>query len=135
MNSSKSERVFWPSVEIVESHHSVSKGFSGRGDIEFHGPFEFGGKWAGIIHSKDIHSHLLFLPSSEFSGSATAAKITVEGVLMDVEIKANVFHAKAGAKVYGRIQAETLIVEDGAVIQGRFVGSHEKKRRDLESHV
>ncbi len=119
---SKSEKVFWPAVEVVESHHRVSKGFAGRGDIEFVGPFEFGGKWSGTLTSKDPHSHLIFLKSAEFSGSLMAEKITVEGQLNDVEIRAKIFHAKAGSQVLGRIHAEVIVVDEGAIIQGRFVG-------------
>ena len=133
--SSKSEKVFWPSLEMVKSHHSISQGFLGRGDVEFQGPFEFGGKWSGMFFSKDVHSHLIFLPTSEFSGTRVSERITVEGLLTDVEIKAAVFHAKAGARVYGRIQADTLIIEEGAVIQGRFIGKHEKKKRPADSQV
>jgi cytoskeletal protein CcmA (bactofilin family) len=126
---SKSERVFWPTVEVIESHHSVNQGFQGRGDIEFTGPFEFGGKWSGVFRSKDPNSHIVFTGSAEFSGSIVADRVTVEGTLNDVEVQAKIFHAKPGAKVFGRIQAERYRVDEGAMIQGRFVTSAAKNKK------
>ncbi len=126
MRVSKSEKVFWPAIEVVESHHRLTQGFSGRGDIEFFGPFEFGGKWSGSIVSNEPHSHLIFLETAEFSGSLRAEKITVEGQLTDVDIRAKVFHAKSGSRVMGRIHADVFIVDEGALIQGRFIGQSPK---------
>ncbi len=124
---SKSERVFWPSVEVVENHHSVTQGFQGRGDIEFSGPFEFGGKWSGVIRSSEKNSHVLLAETAQFSGTIQADRVTVLGLLTDVDIKAQYFHAKAGARIFGRIQAENIRVDEGAVIQGRFVSKDRRK--------
>ena len=126
MSLDKSETLYWPQVDLVRNPHQVSAGFRGRGDLEFSGTLVFGGQWSGSIQAKEPGSHLHILPSAQIVGQIRAERVTCEGSLNDVDLETELFFAKKGARVLGRVRAEKIVIEEGALVEGRIV-SHLKK--------
>ena len=122
------DQVFWDSLEILDNQHWIASSFKGRGDFEFSGNFRFSGSWNGTMTSRDEDSHLFVRSGATVMGKLKANRVSVEGLLLDVDVEANVFHALAGAKIVGRVQAKKIIVDEGAVIEGRVVSTEPRKR-------
>jgi cytoskeletal protein CcmA (bactofilin family) len=110
----------WESLEALEGQHWVTSSFKGRGDLEFSGQLRFSGEWTGTVHSGPDDSALFVLSGAIICGRIRVDEITVAGTLQDVDVEVRVFRALKGARVFGRVRAEVLLVEDGALVQGEI---------------
>jgi cytoskeletal protein CcmA (bactofilin family) len=116
---------FWDSFEVLDSQHWVSRGFEGRGDLRFEGNLRFRGRWLGLIEGSSSDSHLFVMKGARIQGQIRCHRVTVEGDLQDADIVADTFHALSGAHVTGRIRAQNLSIDEGAVVEGRVVSRHQ----------
>ncbi|MBS1983354.1 MAG: polymer-forming cytoskeletal protein [Bdellovibrionales bacterium] len=112
---------FWQSLEILDGHHWISHDFKGRGDFEFSGNLRLSGEWRGTIHSSAAGAQLHVLKSAVVAGVIRVDRLSVEGHLDDIDIEVEWLRIMPGARVSGRIRAKTLIVDEGALLQGRIV--------------
>ena len=117
---------FFDTLEVIENHHWMTRGFSGRGDLEFQGQLRFGGTWRGHISSNDPEAHLVVLKGAKIEGALHVAQISIEGQVEDGELRAKKVRLLEGARVRGRVLAESLVVEPGAVLEGRVQSLAEK---------
>jgi cytoskeletal protein CcmA (bactofilin family) len=111
---------FWGQLGVLEDQHWVSKTFKGRGELEFSGRLRFSGEWVGVITATDPGSHLFVHSDSKISGLVRVERISIEGRVEDADVEAEHCHILAGARVSGRLRAKHLVVEEGAMIQGRL---------------
>lgn len=114
------DQVFWDSLEVLEHQHWVASSFKGRGDLEFSGNLRFSGSWKGVIRAFVQESHLFVRSGAQIQGRIQAPQITIEGSLQDIEIFAERVRILAGAHIQGRVTARTIIVEEGAIVEGRI---------------
>jgi len=114
------ENIFWDSLEVLEHQHWVASSFKGRGDLEFSGNLRFSGTWKGVIRAFVHDSHLFVRGGAQIQGRIQAPQVTIEGSLQDIEIFAERVRILAGAHIQGRVTAKVIIVEEGAVVEGRI---------------
>jgi cytoskeletal protein CcmA (bactofilin family) len=112
---------FWNSLETLEGQHWISHGFRGRGELQFAGCLRISGEWTGRIRSQESGAQLHVMGTGVVSGALRMERLSVEGQLKDVDVEVKWMRVRAGARVYGRIKAETLIVDEGAIVEGRIV--------------
>src|SRR5687768_17022478 len=112
---------FWDSLEILDKQHWVAQSFRGRGDLEFSGSLRFNGQWRGTINSLDEDGHLYVMREAQIFGRLKVARLSVEGSLLDVDIEAQSFRALKGSRIVGKVRAEKIIIEEGAIIEGRLI--------------
>ncbi len=108
----------WENLEVLENQNWISDGFSGRGHFEFSGQLRFSGSWVGSVESSDPEACLYVLKGASIQGKIRAARVVVEGELKDIDLKTKSFEAHAGASVLGRVSAENLFIEEGAIVEG-----------------
>jgi cytoskeletal protein CcmA (bactofilin family) len=124
------ESIFWESLEILEDQHWISASFRGRGDFTFAGNFRFSGQWQGAMFSETPESHLYVRSGAQISGHVSVARVSVEGQMIDVDVEAEIFHALRGARVVGRVNAKKIIVDEGAIVEGRMVSAVPEDRKN-----
>ncbi|NCN41555.1 polymer-forming cytoskeletal protein [bacterium] len=108
----------WENLEVLENQNWISDQFSGRGHFEFRGQLRFSGDWTGSIRSDDPGACIFILKGASIKGSIHVARVVVEGKLSDVEVQTRSFEAHHGATVIGRVYAENLLIDEGAIVQG-----------------
>ena len=116
---------FWKQLEPAMIQSSISETFSGVGEFRFSGRLRFAGSWTGRIVSEGTESFLQILPEARISGQLEVDQISIEGHMDDVLIVARRVVVLPGARVVGSIQAKTLIVSEGAILQGRIISAPE----------
>lgn len=121
------ETIFWDSLRVLENQHWITDSFKGRGDIEFSGNLRFSGEWTGSILSKSEDAHLYVMSDAVLLGKIKVPYLSVEGILKDVDVEAKVFRALKGARIVGSVRAEQVIIEEGALIEGRLVSKLPKR--------
>jgi len=114
----------WDSFQGLEGQHWISAKFDGRGDLKFSGHLRFAGRWVGTLVSDDPKARLFILDSAVVSGRIRVEHLSVAGVLQDVDVRSRIFRVLKGSKIFGRIVAEKIIVEEGAIVQGDLICSH-----------
>ncbi len=110
----------WKDLELLKEQHWISNDFRGRGDLEFRGIMRFAGSWTGSLRSTDPEAKLFILDGARVEGRIEVAHVIVAGTLSDVVLEARSFEAVRTAKVHGRIRAEALKIEEGALIEGEL---------------
>jgi len=110
---------FFENFEILKDQHWIMESFRGRGNLEFRGQFRFSGEWTGSIRSEE-KSHLYLMREARVKGTIECDELTVEGSILDADVKARNVRLLPGAKVIGRVQAERISVEPGAILEGRL---------------
>lgn len=118
------EKDFWQELEVLDKQHWMSDSMEGKGDLSFSGNLRISGTWDGTLTGKDESSYLHLLKNSKMSGRLKAFKIQVEGQCENCRIEAKVLLIKAGARITGEIRADTVSVEEGAIVEARFTPSH-----------
>lgn len=118
---------FWDSLEVIEDQHWITQSFQGRGDMNFSGNLRFSGQWTGLVQSSGEEAHLYVMSEGKIKGQIKVKRLSVEGELEDVQIEAEVFRALPGARVRGQITAQILVVEEGAIVEGRIVSAPAKQ--------
>jgi cytoskeletal protein CcmA (bactofilin family) len=114
----------WTSLQSLEGQHWISAQFQGRGDLKFSGHLRFAGNWVGTFVSEDPNARLFILDSAVVSGRIRVDQVSVAGVLQDIDVKTKIFRVLKGSKIFGRVVAEKIIVEEGALVQGDLICSH-----------
>ncbi len=120
METSK-ENVFWDSLKVLDNQHWITESFRGRGDIEFSGNLRFSGTWVGNISGASPEAHLYVMGDAHLKGKIRVGYLSVEGNLDDIDVEAENFRALKGSKIYGRVRAKNMIIEEGAIVEGRIV--------------
>ncbi|MEO5667212.1 MAG: polymer-forming cytoskeletal protein [Bdellovibrionota bacterium] len=110
----------WKDLELLNEQHWISSDFQGRGEFEFRGIMRFSGTWIGSIRSSDPEAQLFILDGARIEGSINVAHVIVAGTLSDVVLNAKSFEAVRTAKVMGRIRANSLKIEEGAILEGEL---------------
>lgn len=108
----------WEDLEVLKDQNWISDEFVGRGHFSFSGQLRFSGDWTGSIESSDPEACLYILKGASVKGTIVANRVVVEGELGDIDLKAKSFEAHKGAVVLGRVCAENLFIEEGAIVQG-----------------
>lgn len=119
------DQIFWESLKVLDNQHWITDSFKGRGDIEFGGNLRFSGQWTGSIQSTHPEAHLYVMKDAKFRGHIRVPTLSVEGSLEDVEVDAEYFRALPGSRIFGKVRAQNILIEEGALIEGRVVA--EKK--------
>jgi cytoskeletal protein CcmA (bactofilin family) len=88
--------------------------------LEFSGNLRFSGSWKGVIRAFVQDSHLFVRGGAQIQGRIQAPQITIEGSLQDIEIFAERVRILAGAHIQGRVTARAIILEEGAIVEGRI---------------
>jgi cytoskeletal protein CcmA (bactofilin family) len=114
------ESLFWDSLEILEHQHWLASSFRGRGDLEFSGHLRFSGSWKGSVRARSADAHLFVRAGAKIFGRIQSPMVTIEGELDDIEIIAENIRVLSGAKVFGKLTARNMIVDEGAILQGRI---------------
>lgn len=114
------ESPFFRNLEVLEDHHWVTRRLKGRGELEFAGHFRFGGEWTGSLRSREPGATLVVLAGARVRGTIEAEEVLVEGEVQDADIRAHSVRVLPGARVQGRVQAAKLVVEPGALLEGRI---------------
>ncbi len=112
---------FWDSLEVIENQHWITQSFEGRGDMSFSGNLRFSGRWTGNVSSSGEEAHLYVMGEGKIRGHIQVKRLSVEGELEDVNVEVDIFRALPGARVRGQITAKILVVEEGAIVEGRIV--------------
>ncbi len=123
MSVSESSPAFWQSLEILDNQHWVSASFNGSGHFEFLGSLRFAGKWRGTISSTSPDAHLFVRAGANVMGRLKVARLSVEGELQDVDVEVDEFHALPGSRIFGKVKAKKVIIDEGAIIEGRVVSA------------
>jgi cytoskeletal protein CcmA (bactofilin family) len=110
----------WKDFELLNEQHWIAADYRGRGEMEFRGQLRFSGAWTGSIRSDDPEACLFVLKGARIEGLIEVASVIVGGELLDVHLKAHSFEALAGSRVSGRVRAERLRVEEGAIVEGEL---------------
>jgi cytoskeletal protein CcmA (bactofilin family) len=118
--------VFWESLSILDDQHWAARSFKGRGDLEFSGCLRFSGEWKGSVRSTATGAHLYVLSGARLSGSIAVEKLTVEGQLQDADVQVDFLRAVKGCRINGRVRARSMVIEEGAIIEGRLVSEAAK---------
>ncbi len=113
----------WDSFQGLEGQHWISSQFEGRGDLQFSGHLRFAGRWVGTLVSTDPKARLFILDSAIVSGKVRVDQLSVAGILQDVDVRARIFRVLRGSKIFGRVVAEKIIVEEGALVQADLICS------------
>ena len=116
----------WEEFSALAEQNWITQSVRGRGDLRFDGCLRFAGHWTGSIFSEDPNAHVYLLKGARIVGSIRATNVTIEGTLEDGVIEAKNLYAKSGAKIFGQVKVENLILDEGSVIEGRV--SHTKPR-------
>ncbi len=85
------------------------------GDLHFKDTFRVDGRLEGSIHSE---GNLVIGESGEIEGEIHVARVFVAGVLRGTVRGAQRVEIGATGKIYGNIETQTLVVEDGATFEG-----------------
>ena len=110
----------WDDLKVLGEQHWVTQSFKGQGDLTFEGTLRFSGSWKGSIRSENAESHLFLLAGSVISGRIHVPYLTVEGNLEDVHVEVEWLRVLPGGKVFGNVKAGKIILEEGALVQGRI---------------
>lgn len=113
------ESPFFRNLEVLEDQHWITRRLKGRGELEFAGHLRFGGEWTGSMRSTEEGACLVVLPGARIRGTLEAQEILIEGLVEDADIRAESVRLLPGARVQGRVQAKRLVVEPGALLEGR----------------
>ena len=85
------------------------------GDLRFDDTFRVDGRFEGQIHSS---GRLVVGDSGEIEGEVHVAHIHVAGTIRGTVADAEKVEIAAGGKIYGELRTRSLIVADGAVLEG-----------------
>ena len=119
----ESEQKAWVIDQRFDSEHWISQGLKGRGELSFRGKLRFSGEWLGQISSDDPEAWLLVRSGATVRGTIRVSNVVIEGTLEDASIESSFVHVTSGAKVFGRIQADKIVCDSGALVQGRVVAA------------
>ena len=119
-SSNKQVLNIWDDLKVLGEQHWVTQSFKGQGDLTFEGTLRFSGSWKGSIRAEKPESHLFLLSGSTLSGRLNVPCLTVEGNLEDVHIEADWIRVLAGGRVFGNVKAKKIVLEEGAIVQGRI---------------
>ena len=110
----------WDDLKVLGEQHWVTQSFKGQGDLTFEGTLRFSGSWKGSIRSEGTDSHLFLLSGSVISGRINVPYLTVEGNLEDVFVDVDWLRVLPGGRVFGNVKAKKIVLEEGALVQGRI---------------
>lgn len=85
------------------------------GDLRFDDTFRVDGRFEGQIHSS---GRLVVGESGEIEGEVHVAHVHVAGTIRGTVADAEKVEIVAGGKIYGEIRTRSLIIADGAVLEG-----------------
>jgi len=106
-------------LDRLQDQHWLASSLKGQGDLSFKGTLRFSGEWRGEIKG-GVGSHLFVLQGAKIFGSIDVDKITVEGRLEDIQLKAKHIHVLAGSFISGKIQSEKIAIDDGAILEAQL---------------
>lgn len=121
-----SDAFFWDSLEILEGQHWISREFRGRGELEFSGSLRISGEWQGLVHARAKESQLHVMKSAVLTGTIRVERVSVEGHLKDIEVEADWIRVMPGARVSGRLRSKVIVIDEGALIEGRVFSSSKR---------
>ena len=85
------------------------------GDLHFEDTFRIDGRIEGRIESD---GHLVVGEKGEVEGEVRVAHILVAGTIRGTVVGAQKLEISSTGKIFGEIQTRSLVVQDGAVIEG-----------------
>jgi cytoskeletal protein CcmA (bactofilin family) len=110
----------WDDLKVLGEQHWVTRSFQGQGELNFEGTLRFSGSWKGSISAKQGESHLFLLKGATISGRILVPSLTVEGNLEDVYVEVDWVRVLPGGRIFGNVKAKKIILEEGALVQGRL---------------
>ena len=109
----KDEKV---SPELLNSSNTIGKGTTFTGNIETFGNIRIEGKIVGDLVSK---SKVIVGQSAEIQGNIIGQLIDVEGTVNGTLKASDQLTLKGTCKITGDVEAGKLVVESGAVFNGK----------------
>lgn len=93
----------------------LDKGSAFRGELEFEDTLRVDGRFNGKISSKN---ELIVGETAHVEGEVHVGRIAISGTVEGTLIADEKIEIHRTGKVYGTIKTPTLIVEEGAILQG-----------------
>lgn len=109
----KDEKV---SPEVMNSNNTIGKGTTFTGNIETHGNIRIEGKIVGDLMSK---SKVVIGPSADIQGNVHGQFVEVEGTVNGTLTASDQMTLKSTCKISGDVETGKLVVESGAVFNGK----------------
>lgn len=104
----------------------LDRGSAFRGELEFEDTLRVDGRFNGKITSKN---ELIVGETAHVEGEVHVGRIAISGTVEGTLIADEKIEIHRTGKVYGNIQTPTLVVEEGAILQGDIsMGSKAENR-------
>lgn len=104
----------------------LDKGSAFRGELEFEDTLRVDGRFNGKITSKN---ELIVGETAHVEGEVHVGRIAISGTVEGTLIADEKIEIHRSGKVYGKVQTPTLVVEEGAILQGDIsMGSKAENR-------
>ncbi|MBW3670869.1 MAG: polymer-forming cytoskeletal protein, partial [Acidobacteria bacterium] len=104
----------------------LDRGSAFRGELEFEDTLRVDGRFNGKITSKN---ELIVGETAHVEGEVHVGRIAISGTVEGTLIADEKIEIHRTGKVYGKIQTPTLVVEEGAILQGDIsMGSKAENR-------
>ncbi len=87
-----------------------------KGELHFEDTFRLDGKLEGAVES---HGDLVVGENGQVEAKVSVGRIYVSGTVRGSIVARRRVEIASGAKVYADLETPSLVVEDGAVLQGR----------------
>ena len=111
-----SEAAAAPDLLPAAFKHEIQAGVTISGRLSFPGDARVDGRLRGEIRA---HALLVVGPNAQLQAEVTAERLLVQGTIVGNVRAARGLRLAAGGRVIGDVEAEHLVVDEGAVLEGR----------------
>ena len=106
----------------------LDKGSAFRGELEFEDTLRVDGRFNGKISSKN---ELIVGETAHVEGEVHVGRIAISGTVEGTLVADEKIEIHRTGKVYGKVQTPTLIVEEGAILQGEIAMGAKRENRPV----
>ncbi len=106
----------------------LDKGSAFRGELEFEDTLRVDGRFNGKITSKN---ELIVGETAHVEGEVHVGRIAISGTIEGTLVADEKIEIHRTGKVYGKVQTPTLIVEEGAILQGEISMGTKRENRPV----
>lgn len=99
------------------SHPVITEDVEIRGEITFSGRLEFNGRFEGTLSSG---GELIVGESAVVKGTIEVETADIAGKIMGDVITSGRVHLRPEAMIYGDVKAGVIVVEEGAIVEGKI---------------
>lgn len=106
----------------------LDKGSVFRGELEFEDTLRVDGRFNGKITSKN---ELIVGETAHVEGEVHVGRIAISGTVEGTLIADEKIEVHRTGKIYGKVQCPTLVMEEGAILQGDISMGAKRENRPV----